>query len=108
MQTTPRTMMFQVQQIRSVGTNVKEYELVCPDVDSLPTYEPGAHIDLHIPDLGERQYSLVQPWTPQGAYTIAGQSEATGRGGSRWVHANLAVGSVIETGFPRNQFRLLE
>ncbi|MPW19250.1 2Fe-2S iron-sulfur cluster binding domain-containing protein [Paraburkholderia sp. CNPSo 3157] len=108
MQSTPRTMMLQIQKIRSVGANVKEYELVCPDVASLPEYEPGAHIDLHIPELGERHYSLVQPWTPQGAYIIAVQSEPMGRGGSRWLHANLAVGSVIEAGLPRNQFRLLE
>src|SRR5262249_21759211 len=81
-------------------------ELVCPDGEPLPDYEAGAHIDLHLPEIGERQYSLVRPWTPQGPYVIAVQRESTGRGGSAWVHANLQTGSVIEAGLPRNQFRI--
>ncbi|TCF98627.1 hypothetical protein BZM26_24310 [Paraburkholderia strydomiana] len=106
MQSTPRTKLLQIQQVRSVGEHVKEFELVCPDGEALQEYEPGAHIELHLPEIGQRHYSLVRPWTPQGAYVIAVQRESLGRGGSIWVHANLLSGSVIEAGQPRNQFRI--
>lgn len=104
MQLTHRTRLLQIQQVRTVGEHVKEFELVCPDGAPLQEYEAGAHIDLYIPDVGERQYSIVRPWTPQGPYVIAVQRESSGRGGSVWVHANLHAGSVIEAGLPRNQF----
>jgi hypothetical protein len=38
-------------------TNLFEFSRI--DGEALPTYEPGAHIDLHLPNGLIRQYSLV-------------------------------------------------
>lgn len=72
---------------------------------ALPPYEPGAHVDVQTP-AGWRQYSLCRPWTGDGRYRIAVKREATGRGGSRWLHERTAAGDTLRIRAPRSQFRL--
>lgn len=78
-------------------------EIVLTSTDPLPSWEPGAHIDLH---LGEvvRQYSLCGKPSEPGIYRIAILREAEGRGGSLWAHDSLQVGDTIEVSAPRNHF----
>ncbi|TJZ55462.1 oxidoreductase [Streptomyces piniterrae] len=72
----------------------------------LPSWEPGAHIDLVLPSGTVRQYSLCgEPATP-GSYTIATRLIEDGRGGSREVHEQLHEGTVVEVRGPRNRFPL--
>lgn len=80
-------------------------ELAAQDSGDLPKWQPGAHIDLHGPDGLVRQYSLCgRPGDP--TWQVAVLRVPDGRGGSRWVHDDLAVDDVIEVGGPRNHFRL--
>ncbi|MFG2112383.1 PDR/VanB family oxidoreductase [Streptomyces sp. NPDC048718] len=75
----------------------------------LPAWKPGAHIDLVLPSGTVRQYSLCGDPADGGAYTIATrliEEAAGGRGGSREVHEQLAVGTEIEIRGPRNRFPL--
>ncbi|GAA3509147.1 PDR/VanB family oxidoreductase [Georgenia daeguensis] len=76
-----------------------------PVGEPLPTWEPGAHIDLRLrPDL-VRQYSLCgDPEAPY--WEVAVLREPDGKGGSRHVHEDLAVGDVVEVRGPRNHFSL--
>jgi vanillate O-demethylase ferredoxin subunit len=72
----------------------------------LPSYEAGAHVDLHIGEGLVRQYSLCGDPAELEHYRIAVKYEADGRGGSRRAHELLETGVVVEIGAPRNLFPL--
>ena len=75
---------------------------------ALPLFEPGAHIDLHLAPNLIRSYSLVNAHEGQDSYRIAVLNDRNSRGGSRFVHERLGVGSRLEISHPRNHFRLDE
>lgn len=72
---------------------------------ALPPWEPGAHIDLLLPDSSTRQFSLCGDPGDPACYRIAVLLEPASRGGSRWVHG-VAVGDVVHIRPPRNHFAL--
>ncbi len=72
----------------------------------LPTVQPGAHIDVHLPDGMIRQYSLVNEPGEQDVYRIGVKLEPESRGGSRWIHDSLSVGDVLTMAGPHNNFAL--
>ena len=74
----------------------------------LPEWEPGAHVDLRLPDGKARQYSLTGDPKDLSHYAITVRREADGRGGSAWVHDNLHEGDVAHVSAPRNNFPLAE
>jgi ferredoxin-NADP reductase len=74
--------------------------------EELPTWEPGAHIDVALgPDL-ERQYSLCGDPADRGVWRIAVLREPDGRGGSSYVHDELSEGDKVRVRGPRNRFAL--
>ncbi|WP_319825901.1 PDR/VanB family oxidoreductase [Thalassovita sp.] len=73
---------------------------------SLPPFECGSHIDLHLSNGLIRQYSLWGSPEDRDRYRIAVKNEANSRGGSRHVHEALSVGDVIPISHPRNNFRM--
>ena len=80
---------------------------LCPqDGAEAPAWEPGAHVDLHLPDGAIRQYSLCGDPDDRGSLRVAILREAEGRGGSRHLHDETAVGDVLPVGGPRNNFPL--
>ena len=74
--------------------------------DPLPAWEPGAHIDVHVPDGSTRQYSLCGDPGDLSSWQIAVLREPAGRGGSAWVHDELRVGQRVLVTRPKNHFRL--
>ena len=72
----------------------------------LPEWSAGAHVDLRMPDGRVRQYSLCGDPDDRSRYEIAIKREATGRGGSIWVHENLREGSEVHISAPRNNLPL--
>ena len=77
-----------------------------PNGEGLPTFTPGAHIDLFLPNGLTRQYSLINHCAESDRYEIAVSKAAAGRGGSSCVHGTLSVGYAIEISEPRNNFSL--
>ncbi len=73
----------------------------------LPCWQPGAHIDLLVPDIGPRQYSLCGDTSDRRHWRVAILKESAGRGGSRYLHETLAVDSTIRARGPRNHFPLV-
>ena len=73
----------------------------------LPSWQPGAHIDLLLPEGQIRQYSLCGDPDDRAAYTIAVLREDNGRGGSRFIHDELRAGDEVRIRGPRNQFGLV-
>ncbi len=82
--------------------DVVQLTLVDPDGGPLPSWHPGAHIEVHLPSGRRRQYSLCGD--PRDAdYRIAVRRIADGGGGSIEVH-DLAAGQLLDIGAPRNAF----
>jgi ferredoxin-NADP reductase len=88
------------------GTNFFEFEAL--DGGVLPPATPGAHIGLMLPNGVERQYSLVHAGSALRSYVVGVKREASGRGGSRYMHDHLRVGTVLTIAKPRNNFPLDE
>ncbi|MEV7106310.1 PDR/VanB family oxidoreductase [Streptomyces atroolivaceus] len=95
---TVRRMTWEAEGVLSV-------ELTHPDGKPLPSWTPGAHLDVHAG--GQvRQYSLCgDPHTPD-VYRIGVLNEPASRGGSRFVHTQLRPGQQITVSEPRNHFAL--
>ncbi len=77
-----------------------------PKRPNLPSWSPGAHVDVRLPDGRVRQYSLCGDPDDATRYVIAVQLEPDGRGGSCWIHENLTIGSIAHVSAPRNHFPL--
>ncbi|HEY3737524.1 MAG TPA: PDR/VanB family oxidoreductase [Jatrophihabitans sp.] len=78
--------------------------LADPSGAALPEWQPGAHIDLMLPDGRVRQYSLCG--SDGAAWNVAVLNAPDGRGGSAWIHDNIHEGDVIRIRGPRNKFPL--
>ncbi len=72
----------------------------------LPSWHPGAHLDIELPSGRLRQYSLCGDPTQRDTYRIAVRRIPDGGGGSTEVHDALSVGAVVTTHGPRNAFPL--
>jgi len=100
-------MKMNVEEARADTNEVTVYTLRHPWRRNLPSPEPGAHVDLRLPDGRARQYSLCGDPSDDSRYRIAVKREDDGRGASRWIHANLKVGAVAHVSTPRNNFPLV-
>lgn len=74
--------------------------------DPLPAWEPGAHIDVYVPDGTTRQYSLCGDPRDLSSYQIAVLREPEGRGGSAFIHDTLRVGDRLLVTRPKQNFNL--
>jgi len=92
---------------RQPAEGVVELELCDPSGAELPAWEPGAHIDVLLPDGSARQYSLCGDPAERGAWRLGVLLEREGKGGSRHIHEDLHEGATVATRGPRNNFGLL-
>jgi len=108
-----RKIDVQVVGIRQLTPRTREYLLRASNGLPLPTYEPGAHVELHTaaPD-GEpivRHYSLiggVGSWDDSAdTYRIAVQRENRLRG-SHHIHQTFGLGTRLQVSAPKNHFLL--
>lgn len=81
-----------------------QIESAAPSV--LPVAQPGAHIDIHLPNGLVRQYSLINGPGQTDHYAIAVKRLDDSTGGSHALHDSLKVGDVLATSVPRNNFTL--
>ena len=93
---------------RFAARDTNLYELQRLDGDALPAAEPGAHIDLHLPNGLVRQYSLIATDCAPSTYLIGVKHDPKGRGGSGYIHQQLRVGALLQISVPRNHFPLIE
>ncbi len=95
-----------VSAARAVATDVVLLELRAVDGSSLPSWAPGAHLDVSVQEGVERQYSLCGDPADRSRYTIAVLREPDGRGGSLHLHEHVAEGSHLRVRGPLNHFAL--
>ena len=81
-------------------------ELAPLDGETLPRFEAGAHVDVHLGSGLIRQYSLCNDPAETNRYRLGILLEKNGSGGSAEIHRDFVVGKVIRIGAPRNQFQL--
>ncbi|GAA4475014.1 PDR/VanB family oxidoreductase [Rhodococcus olei] len=92
-----------VTRLLDIAAGVREVQLEPADGAPFPPWEPGSHVDI---DAGGmcRQYSLVSSHEDRSQLRIAVRLAENSRGGSRWVHENLAVGDELVLEAVRNNF----
>ncbi|MER5428568.1 PDR/VanB family oxidoreductase [Streptomyces sp. NPDC002588] len=104
----PTTLTVAARTLASEG--VVSLTLRRPDGGALPSWTPGAHIDVILEGDGGgdliRQYSLCGHPAERGAWQIAVLREPGGRGGSAYVHDRLREGATVRVRGPRNNFPL--
>jgi ferredoxin-NADP reductase len=95
--------------MRHEASGVISLEL-CPaeGAPPFPSFTAGSHIDLHLPNGLVRSYSLLNPQGNSQRYVVAVLHDRNSRGGSRYVHEQLRVGTVLPISTPRNNFALDE
>ena len=99
------TLRVRVKRKWQAGAEVTGLELAAL-AGHLPTFQPGAHIDLHLPNGLVRQYSITNGPGEQLGYSIAVKREPESRGGSAAITDELREGDVLAISEPRNNFPL--
>lgn len=74
----------------------------------LAPWEPGAHVDVALPNWLVRQYSLCGDPDDREHYRIAVRHDRLSRGGSEYVHLFLRPGREVPVSVPRNHFPLVD
>ena len=72
----------------------------------LPTFQPGAHIDVHLPNGLVRQYSITNGPGETSYYRIGVKLEPDSRGGSECLHRVVREDDLLAVSEPRNNFPL--
>lgn len=102
--------MVRVNEKVELADGVVRLRLSAADGRRLPDWNPGAHIELAIPahddEVVLRQYSLCGDRWSAGTYDVAVLREPASRGGSHYIHDELAVGDLVAMSSPRNNFSL--
>jgi len=99
-------LRLRVDAVEPLTADIKKFDLVAEDGGDLPAFTAGSHIDIFTGNGQRRSYSLAGDPAQRDRYVIAVLKEPDGRGGSTWVHDNLAIGDIVEASPPRNNFPL--
>jgi vanillate O-demethylase ferredoxin subunit len=96
----------QVASIRAEALDVMRIELVAADGGMLPAFDPGAHLDVQLPEGMTRHYSIVNDNRERHRYVLGVGLARESRGGSAYVHRQLRCGMRLSCSAPANNFRL--
>ena len=72
----------------------------------LPSFDAGAHVDVHLPDGLVRQYSIASAPHQRDHYLLCVRHVTDSRGGSRQLCGSIALGDRLQISAPRNLFPL--
>lgn len=97
-----------VDRRESISDRVVLLEFKAVDGEPLPSWEPGAHIDLLLSGGLVRQYSLCGDPSSDTSWRVAVLLNEQSRGGSAYVHENLVEGATVTVRGPRNHFALVD
>lgn len=98
-----------VRQVRTVTPLIRAFTLAREDGGALPAFSAGAHVVVAMP---ARDRTLRNPYSLMGAsddlstYAIAVRLSENSRGGSRFMHEQVCVGSRLAITPPVNLFPL--
>jgi ferredoxin-NADP reductase len=95
-----------VAERRALAVDVLGLTLRAVDATELPSWAPGAHVDVRLPSGLIRQYSLCGDPEERDSYRIAVLRAPDSRGGSVEIHERCPAGTELTIGAPRNHFPL--
>lgn len=98
--------LLRVTDVQAEARDVVLVELKAPDGAALPPFEPGAHLEIDLPNGLVRHYSFTNDWRERDRYVIGVGRAANGRGGSAFVHQSVHRGLQLAASAPRNNFAL--
>lgn len=101
-----RTHELLVRRMTWEADDVLSVDLVQPDGAALPSWSPGAHVDVYLTSTLIRQYSLCSRPEDRHTWTIAVLRERASSGGSQYFHEVLRPGMTVDVSTPRNRFPL--
>ncbi|MCW2494507.1 ferredoxin reductase, partial [Jatrophihabitans sp.] len=99
----PRVL--RVRAVDDVADRVRAFTLEAADGQPLPSWTPGAHLDLDLAPGLTRQYSLCGPPDAE-TLRIAVLREVESGGGSSYLHDHVRPGTLLTVRGPRNHFPL--
>lgn len=102
-----KTIQVRVRGLVWEAPDVLSLELATSDGAALPPFEPGAHIDLKLPNGALRQYSLCGDPHDTSHYRL-GIRAISGGLSSSYVHHKLRPGALVTVSSPRNNFPLVQ
>ncbi len=103
----PATLPVRLRAMAWEADGVISLELAVADGNPLPPFEPGSHVDLHLPSGTMRQYSLCSDPADRSCYRVAIRAVSGGLS-SQFVHRKLRPGEMLAISQPRNNFPLVE
>ena len=98
-----------VANITSVNDLVKRFQFEREDGTPLPHFSGGAHVVVEMNDADRirlNPYSLMSSPLDTSHYAISVRRDDEGRGGSLYMHNEVAVGDRMTISFPVNLFAL--
>lgn len=95
-----------IDKIHQLTPSIRAFELISTSGSDLPSFEAGAHIDVHLKNGLTRQYSLSNCSSENNRYVIGVLHDEQSRGGSRSMHRDYNEGDLLSIGQPRNLFAL--
>lgn len=103
---TEQLLTVQVRKRQLQGDGVVVLDLIPVGGATLPAFEAGAHVDIHIAPGLVRQYSLCSDPSDNAVYRLGVLRDPASRGGSTGVHDTLLEGAEVQISAPRNLFPL--
>lgn len=91
---------------RHMADDIAGFVLEAVNGETLPPFEAGAHIDVHVPRGPVRQYSLHELASERGQYHIGVLRDPNSRGGSVQLLEGVHEGDTLAVSAPRNHFPL--
>jgi ferredoxin-NADP reductase len=107
--TDDRALHVEVTAIEQVTPQIKHFTLRAADRTPLPAFSGGSHVVVVMRGakrVHRNPYSLLGPPSDRSAYQIAVRRMEDSRGGSKFMHEQLSVGSRLEIAHPVNLFPL--
>lgn len=95
-----------VSDVACEARDVMVIELRSPDGGDLPGFTAGAHLEISLPNGLVRHYSLCNDPCERTRYRIGVALARNSRGGSRFIHQYVRVGTTLAVTGPRNNFPL--
>lgn len=105
---TDQRLSLRASNIAAEAKDALVVELRDPGGAALPSFTPGAHIELHLSNGLIRHYSLCNDWRERDRYVVGIGLAAGSRGGSLHIHRTLRPGDTVAVTAPRNNFPLAE
>ena len=104
----PAFFQLLVTRKEAVADGIYLFELRDPKGADLPTFSPGSHLTVEVPNGSRRNYSLCSAPSETRYYQIAVKRDERGRGGSVSMADDVRQGRHLSVSAPRNNFELSE